>query len=101
MSIRVSYYDHLVLLLDQSTKHLKTDTAVEQLQQSLSNFLEKPINVEINLVEETQADPYKIQSDINGKRHEYAVNLLKEDEIVVALQQQFQAELNESTIQAL
>ena len=93
--------DHLVLLLDQSTKHLKTDTAVEQLQQSLSNFLEKPINVEINLVEETQADPYKIQSDINGKRHEYAVNLLKEDEIVVALQQQFQAELNESTIQAL
>ncbi len=93
--------DHLILLLDQSTKHLKTDTAVEQLTQSLSTFLKKPITVEINEVEVTQADPYKIQSDINDKRYEYAVKLLKEDEIVVALQQNFQAQLNESTIQAL
>jgi DNA polymerase-3 subunit gamma/tau len=93
--------EHLILLLDQSTKHLKTDTAVQQLQQSLTDFLKKPVGVEINVVEATEADPYKIQSDINGKRYEYAVNLLKEDDIVVALQQSFQAELDESTIQAL
>ncbi|WP_076419129.1 DNA polymerase III subunit gamma/tau [Colwellia sp. UCD-KL20] len=93
--------EHLILLLDQSTKHLKTDTAVQQLQQSISTFLSKPINVEITVVEETKADPYKIQVDINDKRYQYAVNLLKEDEIVQALQQDFQAQLDENTIQAL
>jgi len=93
--------EHLVLLLDQSTKHLKTDVAVQQLQQSISNYLSKPVQVEINVVEETQADPYKIQVDINDKRYQYAVNLLKEDDVVKALQQDFQAELDENTIQAL
>ena len=93
--------EHLILLLDQSTKHLKTDTAVQQLQQSISTFLSKPINVEIKVVEETKADPYKIQVDINDKRYQYAVNLLKEDEIIQALQQDFQAQLDENTIQAL
>jgi len=93
--------EHLILLLDQSTKHLKTDTAVEQLQQSISNFLSKSVNVEVIVVEKTQADPYKIQVDINDKRYQYAVNLLKEDNIVQGLQQHFQAQLNEKTIQAL
>lgn len=93
--------ENLILLLDQSTKHLKTDTAVEQLQQSISNYLSKNITVDINVVEETKADPYKIQVDINDKRYQYAVNLLKEDEIVKGLQESFQAELDENTIQAL
>lgn len=93
--------DKLILLLDQSTKHLKTDTAVSQLTQNISEYLSKPIEVEINVVEETDADPFKIQSDINGKRYEYAVNLLKEDDIIKAMQNNFQAELDESTIQAL
>lgn len=93
--------EHLILLLDQATKHLKTDAAVQQLQQSISNYLSKPVNVEINIVEETQADPYKIQVDINDKRYQYAVNLLKEDDVVQALQENFQAQLDENTIQAL
>jgi len=93
--------EHLILLLDQSTKHLKTDLAVEQLQQSISTFLSKSVNVEVIVVEKTQADPYKIQVDINDKRYQYAVNLLKEDDIVQGLQQHFQAQLNEKTIQAL
>ena len=93
--------EHLILLLDQSTKHLKTDVAVQQLQQSISTYLSKPVNVEINIVEETKADPYKIQVDINDKRYQYAVNLLKEDDVVKALQQDFQATLDENTIQAL
>jgi len=93
--------EKLILLLDQSTKHLKTDTAVGQLTKSVSLYLSKPIEVEINVVDATEADPYKIQSDINGKRYDYAVNLLKQDEIIQAMQQNFQAELVESTIQAL
>ena len=46
------------------------------------------------------ADPYQIQSDINAKRYEYAKQVLADDEIVIALQQQFQAELDQETIVA-
>jgi len=90
----------LILLLDQSTKHLKTDVAHQQLQTELSRLLSRPIIVELNIVEKTEADPYKIQSHINDKRYDYAVELLKEDEVVKALQSQFQAQLNEETITA-
>jgi len=90
----------LILLLDQSTKHLKTDVAHQQLQTELSRLLSRPVIVELNIVEKTEADPFKIQSHINDKRYDYAVELLKEDEVVKALQSQFQAQLNEETISA-
>jgi len=90
----------LILLLDQSTKHLKTDVAHQQLEAELSTLLSRKIIVELKVVEQTEADPYKIQSHINDKRYDYAVELLKEDNIVKALQSQFQAELNEETISA-
>jgi len=92
--------DLLILLLDQSTKHLKTDVAHQQIQTELSTLLDRPVAVELKIVEKTEADPYKIQSHINDKRYDYAVELLREDNIVKALQSQFQAELNEETITA-
>ena len=92
--------DLLILLLDQSTKHLKTDVAHQQIQTELSTLLARPVTVELKIVEQTEADPYKIQSHINDKRYDYAVELLREDNIVKALQSQFQAELNEETITA-
>jgi DNA polymerase-3 subunit gamma/tau len=90
----------LVLLLDQSTKHLKTDVAHHQLETELSTLLSRKVAVELKIVEQTDADPYKIQSHINDKRYDYAVELLKDDNIVKALQSQFQAELKEDTITA-
>jgi DNA polymerase-3 subunit gamma/tau len=90
----------LVLLLDQSTKHLKTDVAHQQLETELSTLLSRKVVVELKIVEQTDADPYKIQSHINDKRYDYAVELLKDDYIVKALQSQFQAELKEDTITA-
>ncbi len=89
---------HLILRLDQATKHLQTDAAHQQLQQQVSQFLSKEIKVTIEVVEKTISDPYQIQSHINDKRYNYAKELLQKDEIVSALQEKFQATLDESTI---
>ena len=93
--------EHLILCLNQTTKHLVTDTAQQQLQQNISQFLSRQISVTIKTVEETVADPYQIQSHINDKRYDYAKELLEKDDIVQALQHDFQASLDEDSILAL
>jgi len=93
--------DNLILRLDQATKHLYNETAQQQLQQSISQFLSRDIKVTINIVEQTVADPYKIQSHINDKRYDYAKELLMKDEIVQGLVQTFQATLDEESISAV
>jgi len=93
--------DNLVLRLDQATKHLYTENAQQQLQQSISQFLSRDINVTINIVEQTVADPYQIQSHINDKRYDYSKELLAEDEIVQSLVQKFQATLDDESISAI
>lgn len=93
--------DNLILRLDQATKHLYTEIAQQQLQQSISQFLSRDIKVTINIVEQTVADPYKIQSHINGKRYGYAKELLEGDDIVQGLVQTFQATLDDESISAI
>jgi DNA polymerase III subunit gamma/tau len=93
--------DYLLLNLDQSTKHLISDNAYQQLEQKLTELLGRIIRVEVNIVAETQADPYKIQGQINDKRYQYAKELLAQDEIIKTLQHDYQATLDESTIKAL
>jgi len=93
--------DRLLLNLDQATKHLVSDNAHQQLEEKLTELLERKITVKLNIVGETEADPYKIQSHINDKRYEYAKELLAQDEIVQTLQQDYQATIDESTIKAL
>ncbi len=92
--------DRLVLLLDQSTRHLYTEVALQQLQMNISQFLSKKVEVAIELVEQTVADPYQIQSHINDKRFDYAKDLLSADPVIIALQTKFQAILDISSIQA-
>jgi DNA polymerase-3 subunit gamma/tau len=92
--------EHLILLLDQATRHLNTQVAQEQLQTYISEFLGSNVTVTLNLVEKTVADPYQIQGHINDKRFDYAKNLIKADNIVVALQEKFQATLDEESITA-
>jgi DNA polymerase-3 subunit gamma/tau len=90
--------DNLILQLDQATRHLNTEFAQEQLQDSICEFLSKKITVTLNIVEETVADPYQIQGQINDKRLDYAKTLIKEDNVVIALQETFQASLDEASI---
>mgnify|MGYP000005109017 CR=1 FL=1 len=93
--------DNLILRLDQATKHLYTEVAQQQLQQSISEFLSRDIKVTINIVEQTVADPYQIQSHINDKRYDYAKELLNNDEIVKGLVQTFQATMDDESISAV
>ena len=93
--------DNLILRLDQATKHLYTQTAQQQLQQSISQFLSRDVNVTINIVEQTVADPYQIQSHINNKRYDYAKEVLENDNVVQGLVQSFQATLDEESVSAL
>ena len=52
------------------------------------------------MVEQTIADPYQIQTDINDKRLEYAISLIKSDEVVNTFEQKYQAQLDENSIVA-
>jgi DNA polymerase-3 subunit gamma/tau len=90
--------DHLILKLDQATRHLNTDAAHHQLGQRISEFLSRQVKVSLDVVEETVADPYQIQSHINDKRLEYAQSIIKEDSTVIALQNTFQATIAENSI---
>jgi DNA polymerase-3 subunit gamma/tau len=92
--------DLLILQLDQSIRHLNSDAAHKQLEARISEYLQRKVTVELTMVEKTVADPYQIQADINAKRYKYAKQVLAEDEVVIALQQQFQAVLDEETIVA-
>ncbi len=92
--------DLLILCLNQKTKHLKTENAHQQLQEFVSHYFARTMQVEINIVEQTVDDPYQIQTHINDKRYEYAKQVLKDDEIVQQMESKFQAELDESTVVA-
>ena len=93
--------DLLLLKLDQATKHLNSDRAHKQLEASISEYLSRSIQVQVTIVEQTTADPYQIQSQINDKRLEYAKELIATDEIVTTFVQKFQADLDQDSITAL
>jgi len=96
----VSDDNKLVMHLDQINQHLLNDNAQNQLQQSVCQYLQRSVIVEINIVAETKADPFAIQSHINDKRYEYAKEVIENDDVVQALQSEFQATLNVESIQA-
>jgi len=89
-----------ILLLHQSTKHLKSDVAHQQLEQFVSNYCDKKMIVDIRIVESTIDDPRQIQNHIDVKRLAYAKELLLSDELVIALQNNFQATLDENSVEA-
>ncbi len=92
--------DNLILQLNQATRHLNTEVAQQQLENYICEFLAKDITVTLNIVEETVADPFQIQGQINDKRLEYAKSLIQSDATVIALQENFQANIDEDSIAA-
>ncbi|GAA5133436.1 DNA polymerase III subunit gamma/tau [Thalassotalea piscium] len=92
--------DRWVFKLNQSVKHLKSETAHQQLEENLSSLLNQKISIVLELVESTKDDPFQIQSQINDKRLEYAKELISNDEVVKAMKNTFQAIVSEDTIAA-
>lgn len=97
---RATTDNHLVLELDQSAKHLITDSALTQLRDFVSHYFNQPMQVDLVVVNETIDAPLQIQSQINDKRYEYAKQVLASDPIVNYFQTNFQAVLDESSIVA-
>lgn len=93
--------EKLILCLNQSTKHLISDAAQKQLNSFVSDYFARPVSVEIQIVEQTVADPAQIQHTIDDKRFEYAKQLLRDDPLVLALETSFDAILDEESVQAL
>ena len=54
----------------------------------------------IEVIGQTKAAPFNIQSDINEKRLDYAKELIANDDVVRHLQTGFQAQLDEASIEA-
>lgn len=89
----------LRLSLDIAHKHLLNDNSQLKLQNYLQQYFQHPIAVEVELTDAEQAHPTAIQQQINDKRWHYAKQLLEQDMIVQTLKQQFQATLDEQSIQ--
>ncbi|GHE98389.1 DNA polymerase III subunit gamma/tau [Thalassotalea profundi] len=92
--------DTWVFKLNQSVKHLKSETAHKQLEENLSALLNQKITIVLDLVEETKDDPFQIQSQINDKRLEYAKELIHSDTMVKAMEDTFQATISQESIAA-
>ena len=89
----------VTLLLLESKAHLLSDTAQQQLQQALSSTLNSSIELEITLGQPINT-PYALQIKVNGVRHEYACEVVRNDPGVQLLQQEFAAKVDEKSIQA-
>jgi DNA polymerase-3 subunit gamma/tau len=87
------------LTLLDSKVHLLSDTAQQQLKEALCLALNSPIELEIELGRPINT-PYALQLKVNQVRHQYAREVVKSDPGIQLLQQQFNAKVDEQSIQA-
>ncbi len=79
--------EHLILRLDQATKHLVTNTAQQQLQQNISQFLSRQILVTINEVNSAEKKPQAKLSDSVKSNSIY--HTLPDEDVIKKLRQPF------------
>ncbi len=87
------------LTLVESKAHLQSESAEQQLRQALSLALQGDIQLEIVLGAPINT-PYALQMKINQVREEYAHQVLKDDQGIQLLQEQFAAKLIQQSVQA-
>ena len=92
---------HLVINLDQNFNHINSQAAVEQISQCYSLLKNTTAEVLINLVSDAGATPFYIQSVINDKRLAYAKAIIANDKFIQHLQTEFDAFVEENSIEAL
>ncbi|MDN4503656.1 DNA polymerase III subunit gamma/tau [Alteromonadaceae bacterium BrNp21-10] len=87
------------LTLLASQHHLNNEVAVPQLQQALSDLWQQPVELVVELGQ-PQNTPFGIQQSINAMRQQYAVDVIKNDENINLLQQQFEGQIVAGSIKA-
>ena len=87
------------LTLLETKAHLISDTAQQQLKDTLCLALNESIELEIVLGQPINT-PYALQLKVNQVRNEYAREVVKNDPGIQLLQQQFAAKIDQQSIQA-
>ncbi|MDV6317160.1 DNA polymerase III subunit gamma/tau [Idiomarina sp. HP20-50] len=92
--------DEWLILVAEEQKSLLNDSTSQAVRESLSELLGPGAKVEFTIGVPTQPTPLMVQQHINEFRHQRACQILQADEGVQELQQRFQAQIDESSIQA-
>jgi DNA polymerase-3 subunit gamma/tau len=89
--------DVVMLCLPDGKQHLISDTACQQLQQTLSEALQRNIQLKIDIGTPVNT-PYAVQQNVNLVRQQYAEEVVASDEAFVMLKQTFAAQVIEDSI---
>lgn len=84
--------DVVQLCLPEGKQHLISDSACQQLQQALSDTLQRSIQLKIDIGTPVNT-PYAVQQNVNLVRQQYAEEVVAKDEAFVLLQQTFNAQV--------
>lgn len=92
--------DDWLILVAEEQKSLLNESTSQAVRESLGGLLGAHAKVEFTVGVPSQPTPLMVQQHINEYRHQRACEILNEDADVQQLQQRFQAQIDESSIQA-
>ena len=88
----------VVLCLSPTHRHLQMKPAQDKLQQTLSEYLARPVQLSIELEEIVGDTPAAVAQQRKAERQDRAVSAIEQDEFVRGVIDQFDATLIESSI---
>jgi DNA polymerase-3 subunit gamma/tau len=91
--------DVLHLTVASSQRHLDSERNRQQLQQALQQSFGRECQLDVQFVADVPGCPQDIQQQIELARHRYVTSVLSHDPTLVALCQQFAAEIDWSSMQ--
>ncbi|MCJ8274284.1 MAG: hypothetical protein MJK04_33415, partial [Psychrosphaera sp.] len=91
----------VTLTVSRTEQHLDSQGLRDQLTKSLIRVLNEVIELELVFTEEEYQTPFNIQRKIEADRLVNAKQLIYQDPLVIALQQQFAANVDDSSIAAV
>jgi len=92
--------DDWLILVAEEQKSLLNDSTSEAVRESLTGLLGPAARVQFDIGVPSQPTPLMVQQHIDQYRHRRACEILQADTGVQELQQRFQAQVDESSIQA-
>jgi DNA polymerase-3 subunit gamma/tau len=87
--------------VDISQRHLDSAVLRQKLQAALNDMYSSNVELIVEFAEGVIDSPYLIQQKIDASRHQQAIETINQDPIVLQFIEQFSAEVDENTIQAL
>jgi len=91
----------VTLCLSPTHRHLQMKPAQDKLQQALSEYLARPVQLSIELEEIIGDTPAAVAQQRRAERQERAVAAVEQDEFVRGVIDQFDATLIESSIKPI